>query len=239
MIETYEYKYPIQKGYENNKEDYTKKADTEKSEYSLYRAREAIRRIIMTNVTEYTKLVTLTYAEANFDYKKLSDDLMVFFKYLKRKGYTSPYLYITENQKERGQREGNEGSLHAHILFFTDVYIPFKTLKDSWLYGSVDVHKLKDVKHLGAYVCKYLTKANLKGNIRAYRTSKGLKKPLEIEQGPQELAPLEVPKTYIQCMYKHYTIDKTISKEGGREIRIENEITYTQYKKVSPFISEN
>lgn len=147
---------------------------------NLARARKSVRQIVLTNQTEYTKFFTLTYANTQLDYDSVTHDFKMFIKNLKRKGFDNlPYLYVIEHQKERGKKEGNEGSLHIHCLIFTDKYIPYSIVKHCWgKRGSVDVQAIKDIRNLGAYVCKYITKDGYVGsNKKMFHTSRGLKRP--------------------------------------------------------------
>lgn len=110
---------------------------------------------------------------------------------MKREGFELRYLYVLERQKERGEKEGNEGSIHAHIIIFNDEYIPFEVINKHWD-GVTDVHMLdglrmengknkEKITDAGAYICKYITKeANLEWGSRCFSCSKGLKKSAEI-----------------------------------------------------------
>lgn len=151
---------------------------TEKLDYNLIRARQDIRRVIWCNQTKYSKFVTLTYGDTNLDYDKLLYDFKQFIKKLRRRGYNCPYVWVSEHQKERGIKEGNDGSLHVHAVLFTDEYIANNVISECWGLGFTKINSIKHVKNLAAYVCKYLTKEEFNlYNKHSYHISRGLKKP--------------------------------------------------------------
>ena len=185
IVELYFYKVPIKCG--KKKENNNKKIDVEednidneidKRSDNLLRARQNIRRIIWSNQSKYTKFITLTYAETVLDVNTVRYDISKFVKNMKNKGYDMKYLYVLEHQKERGKKEGNEGSLHVHMVLFIDKYIPFEDLNKSWNKGQTDIQAIEDIKNLGAYVCKYITKDNISDfGKRCYSCSLGLDRP--------------------------------------------------------------
>lgn len=148
---------------------------------NLYRARQTVRRLVWANNTKkYTKFVTLTYAKAEFDMKRVKHDVKMFVKYLRRAGYEMNYLYVLEHQKKRGEKEGNEGSLHIHMLIFNDKKMPLSLLNKAWPHGSTDISALKDVDNIGAYVSKYITKESCaEFGSHVYGVSRGLKRAAE------------------------------------------------------------
>lgn len=182
-VELIEYSSPVKCGVERGFVQKRKSVDDldgteEKREDNLYRARQSIRRLIWSNLGRFTKFLTLTYKVTCLDVSKVRKDLAAFFKGMKRAGYNLKYLYVLEHQKERGEKEGNEGSLHVHIVLFNDAYIPWQVIKRYWKHGSIDIHPLRQVKNVGAYVCKYITKENLADfGSHTYACSKGLKQP--------------------------------------------------------------
>ena len=161
VVEYYRYLKPLsveprEYDIEKNKEKSEGKRDR-----NLYRARADLRRAIWCNQTKYTKFVTLTYKDSELDQDNVIYDFKQFIKKLRRRDYNVPYVYVTEHQKKRGIKEGNAGSLHIHTLLFTDEFISADIINACWGLGNTDIHSLKDVNNLGAYVCKYLTKENL------------------------------------------------------------------------------
>lgn len=153
-------------------------AELRKREDNLLRARQNVRRIIWSNQGAYTKFVTLTYAQSEFTIEQVRRNITTFVQSMRRKGYDMKYLYVLEHQTERGIKEGNDGSLHIHMLIFIDKYIPYEDLNKCWKKGSTDIQAIENINNLGAYVCKYITKETFAefGN-HCYERSQNLKKP--------------------------------------------------------------
>lgn len=177
-VEYIRYVTPISLEKRNHKVNKNKDKFEGKRFDNLSRARQTIRHLIWCNQGQYTKFVTLTYANAEFDIDKADYDFKQFIKKLRRRGYECPYLWISEHQKERGLKEGNEGSLHIHAVIFTDKYIPYDDINKCWGLGNTDIHSIKSIRNLGAYVCKYLTKEEFEQyHKHSYHVSRGLKRP--------------------------------------------------------------
>lgn len=183
IVEVIEYSSPVPCCFERETKIERKEQNTEeiqKREDNLYRARKNIRHIIWSNQTKYTKFVTLTYAETVLDTKKVQRDITTFVQSMRRMDYDMKYLYVLENQRARGEKEGNDGCLHVHMLIFLDKYIKLEDLNKAWKHGQTDIQVIDDIQNLGAYVCKYITKDNMaKYGKRTYACSKGLKRPTE------------------------------------------------------------
>ena len=178
VIEYYRYLKPL--NVEPREHDIEKNRETSegKRDRNLYRARADLRRAIWCNQTKYTKFVTLTYKDTELDQDNVIYDYKQFIKKLRRREFIVPYVYVTEHQKKRGIKEGNAGSLHIHSLLFTDEFISADIINTCWGLGNTDIHSLKDVNNLGAYVCKYLTKEEFDlYHKHSYHLSRGLKKP--------------------------------------------------------------
>lgn len=181
IVEMYFYKVPIVCG-NKRKHEITKNSreEQEKRNDNLYRARQNIRRIVWSNQSKYTKFVTLTYAKTTLDIKKVRRDITTFVQGMRRCGYDMKYLYVLENQKERGKKENNNGCIHVHMLLFIDKYIPKQDLEKCWKHGYIGIEKIDNVRNLGAYVCKYITKDNLaEFGKRCYSCSIGLDRPCD------------------------------------------------------------
>ena len=179
VVEMYFYKIPIKCG-NKRKHEIIKDSceEKEKREDNLYRARQNIRRIVWSNQGKYTKFVTLTYKQTVLDVKKVRRDITTFVQSMRRCGYDMKYLYVLENQKERGKIENNNGCIHVHMLLFIDKYIPKQDLEKCWKHGFIGIEKIDNVRNLGAYVCKYITKQNLADfGKRCYSCSIGLDRP--------------------------------------------------------------
>ena len=199
-VEIYDYKNPINVEFDRDYEIERGSGADEDGELvkrldSLYRARKTVRQIVWANLTRYTKLLTLTYAETMLDVQQFRRDFATFLKSMSRQGYKLQYIYVLERQLERGKREGNEGTIHAHLIVFNEEKIPLRVIKNAWKHGRTEVHILnglrvqgKDgqynraeaVENAGAYICKYISKeANLEWGSRCYNCSVGLKRPFE------------------------------------------------------------
>lgn len=190
-VEHYKYINPILCGYARpyNIERHEELGD--KRTANLTRAQRSVRQLIWANIGKYTKFLTLTYKETVLDYETFRYNFLAFRKAMVREGYKLKYLYVLERQKERGEKEGNSGCLHCHLVIFNEEYIPYQIIKKAWHYGSIDIHVLQGcryqdgvetsekIRDLAAYVSKYITKdtVSLPGN-RCFSTSVGLNKPV-------------------------------------------------------------
>lgn len=183
VVEVYTYSVPITCGRERQFEivrNPDREEGGEKRKDNLYRARMNVRRLIWANQGKFTKFVTLTYADTILDSSRVKEDVHVFVQAMNRKGYPLKYLYVLEHQRERGEKEGNEGCLHVHMVVFVDRFIPLDILRACWKHGFVGIEKIDDVRNLGAYVCKYITKDNLQElGKRVYSCSLGLERSKE------------------------------------------------------------
>ena len=185
IVEVYEYSSPILCGNERKYEVVHRDREVVDDEYAkrddnLFRSRQTLRRIIWANKGRYTKFITLTYAQTVLDIRQVQRDITTFVQFLRRKGYKMDYVYVLENQKERGEKEGNEGCLHVHMLVFNDQKLPLDLLNKAWSHGYTDISSVRRIKDLGAYICKYITKdaATVFGR-HVYGCSRGLKRPTE------------------------------------------------------------
>ena len=184
-VEVREYRVPIlcDTGGEGSKKGFKKPSDdSQKRADNLFRARALIRDIIWANEGEYTKFVTLTYAKPCLDVDKCRNDIKNFNRSMRRMGYDMRYLYVLEHQRKRGEKEGNEGSLHVHMVLFVDQKVFLDDLRKAWPHcPHPDVKQVRKIKNLGAYVCKYLTKDNLaEFGRRSFNCSVGLDRPREV-----------------------------------------------------------
>ena len=160
---------------------------------NLKRARDTVAQIVYTNLTPNTKFLTLTSAKTVLDVPVFQRMLQTFFQAMKRKGFDLDYIYVYERQKRRGQKEGNAGCLHVHIIVFNNEYIPMDVLTKCWPHGSIDIKILNGlrcknnkktnelIRNPASYVCKYITKESVaEWNEKVFRCSKGIKRPVVI-----------------------------------------------------------
>lgn len=153
-----------------------------KSNYSISRSRDNLFNTIQTNLTQYSKLLTLTTRQTTLD----RQTFLKYFKRFQTRFKTKfkidlKYIGILERQKKRGQLENNAGSLHIHMIIFVDDYLPFQKLKEIWTdIGSLDIKKVQN-KDLAIYLAKYLTKDKTNSIHQTFEKtifkSKNLKKP--------------------------------------------------------------
>lgn len=186
IIEFYDYEENILEGFDikehhdcgrnHEAKEEDKKTNREKV---LNRARRDLRRLVNTNIKDYSKFITLTFADniqdfevANYEFKKFRQRLE---RYLKRK---IEYVCVPEFQKR--------GAIHFHVVMFNVPYIKHKDLSDLWSNGFVRINRIDSVDNVGAYICKYMSKdfdtdERLKGK-KCYFTSRKLDKPVEIKE---------------------------------------------------------
>ena len=152
----------------------------DRREDNLYRSRKRLRELIWANEVPFMKFVTLTYAETCLEVKKVRRDITTFVQAMRRNDYEMKYVYVLENQIERGKREGNDGCLHVHMLIFNSAYLDFNLLNKCWKHGQTDIKATEHVENAGAYVCKYITKQGVRAfGQQVYGCSNGLKRPIE------------------------------------------------------------
>lgn len=140
----------------------------------LNRARRDLRRLVNTNIKDFSKFVTLTFAEnvqdfetANYEFKKFRQRLERFLK------LKIQYVCVPEFQKR--------GAIHFHVVMFNVPYIKHSDLSELWNNGFVKINRIDNVTNVGAYICKYMSKDfdsedRLKGK-KCYFASRRLDKP--------------------------------------------------------------
>lgn len=177
----YQYDITLHHDYERKEETMKKGQRKEgiKSTKSINRVKDNLVLTIQANITEYSKFLTLTTAKPCLDRDQFLQYFKIFKIYFKRQfGYSLSYVGVLERQKKRGKKEGNEGSIHAHLVVFNKKKLDFKKLKKCWKFGSVDIKKIDSVDNLGVYMAKYLTKDNLdEFNKKLILKSRKLKNP--------------------------------------------------------------
>lgn len=238
-LEKYSYSVPIMCDYER---EHTPKRDSENAENgkrddSLSRARQTVRRIIWQNMTPHTKFLTLTCEDICLDKKVFMRRLTTFFQAMSRQGYDLRYLYVLERQLERGRKEGNAGTIHAHIVVFNDEKIPLKVLKKAWKHGRTEIHILNELRYkktqdgykrgekvndVGAYVSKYITKeAELEWGARCFNCSVGLDRPIEFSlkaYGAPDIGYLHDPEDPYFIMEQEFTKMTQFTFRGSKMV---------------------
>jgi hypothetical protein len=211
VVEIYEYEDGNLYDYERKKTTIRGKVEPEewngKLESNLRRARQMLRRTIWANMNHYSKFMTLTYAENMKDYEQFKKDWQRFIKNLKNHGIVLKYLYVLEYQKR--------GAIHAHVVVFNDEIIPIEAIENAWRKGFVKINRIKDVKNLGAYVCKYLTKESMSSyGSHSYHVSRGLEKPAEIKIDLDHVEAVEAYKSGVCVTFQNTYIIPLINSEG-------------------------
>jgi len=158
---------------------YEKSLDGLKRVSSLQRAKQNLFLTIASNVTKYSKFITLTTATTTLDRDVFLNMFNQFRKNFQRIfGYPLKYIGVLERQKLRGIKENNEGSWHIHLVVFNSQKLHYEKLKLAWFsYGSIDIKLLRHYTHIPVYLMKYLTKEHVEFHKKTILKSHDLKKP--------------------------------------------------------------
>lgn len=157
-------------------------------ESSIFRAKGNLKKLINANAWQWFDengkvfipiFLTLTFAEnvtdtkiANYEFTKFIQRFN--YEIIHKKSYLQ-YSVVIEFQKR--------GAVHYHLVFYN---LPFiKDLKNKlikiWGNGFTNYRKIKNIKNVGSYMCKYMTKeldgTKLYGQ-KCYFSSRGLHKPV-------------------------------------------------------------
>lgn len=236
--QVYDYDKPLRVNYGTNRKDYTKNQVIEalndkQLNKSLNRTRNNIKNLIDCNVNQFSKFITLTYAKTELNRDKVLHDLNLFtkrFKYYYKENLR--YVGVLEHQKERGKKEGNEGSYHFHLIVFNDLKIDLNLLDTKiWKYGSCNTRKVDSSDNLGRYLMKYITKEVYINdrllNKKSLFNSQGLKRP-QIEYIHGVNYTLKSIEAFEECTYKK-DYDMFIINDKTGEV-IENKCQLKEYK---------
>lgn len=179
IIQVYVYSNMIRNTYQIERENYQKALIGLKDEASIRRAKTQLFNLIASNVTKYSKFMTLTTRQTTLDRNKFLTMFNQFRKNFKRNfGYNLKYVAVIERQKKRGIKENNLGSYHMHLIVFNESKLDFKYLKKSWsTYGSIDIKILREFTHIPVYLMKYLSKEIVMHNDKSILVSHHLKQP--------------------------------------------------------------
>lgn len=132
--------------------------------------------------------VTLTYATAQLDRRQAVKDVQRFIREMQREyGKVEPLTYhgVLERQKERGLKEGNAGSWHAHFVFYNLGYNLRCMIHTLWGLGHTSITRKKygyEAAKQAAYLSKYFVKdaGEVKKGEKLYFYSHHLLKPEEV-----------------------------------------------------------
>lgn len=231
IVEIYDYDKEILEGYKDTKKSSNGRSvvasdeDKQKNREKVYsRAKRDVRRLINCNIGEYSKFVTLTFAENETDIKKANYEFKKFKQRLEGYlGYKLQYLTVIEFQKR--------GAIHYHCLMFNAPYVPNKKLNEIWGNGFVKINKIDKVDNVGAYVCKYMTKSNDSRltEEKMWFRSRGLEVPVEVKEKEKvEALRKALPSENItyantfdndfnKTSYTQYNINRKISEDKCTE----------------------
>lgn len=206
FLEHYEYKAPYVKGMprEWRPEPLNRclKPQMEITEANVSRARTRIRRLVNSN-SELNNFLTLTYNRSMTDFEGSNLFFENFIKRVRRIMPDFKYLAVPEFQKDNdyyGRPKPHGGNIHYHLLcnwplpeFSKNPQIAElemqafeKDFEDKiWLGGFCDFREITNIDNVGAYVCKYLGKANFDKRFfgkKKFFYSRNLVKPLVVDK---------------------------------------------------------
>jgi hypothetical protein len=230
VIHYYTYSRTMFKG-KTGKTNYSKSKYGEKNEYSIRRSKSNLFLTVSSNITPYSKFMTLTTRRTTLE----RDDILIMFNQF-RKNFMRifntklKYVGVLERQKKRGLKENNEGSWHIHLIVFNDEKLVFVKLKQAWTsFGSIDIKAIKHYTHIPVYLMKYLTKETIGLNKKSIIKSQGLKKE-EIIYHHDIIIPEDLPNTY----HDYYVMpDDTIVWFYEKKI---NRILHLENNYIQPFV---
>ena len=165
--------------------------EKDRLETSINRAKANVRRLVNSNAHKWVNsdgqsylpiFITLTFKNDIKDLKYASDCFKTAIQRLNyfvsggSKKHILHYIAITEFQDKN-----RDGVIHYHVLFFNLPFIKqiYDEIKRIWRHGNVNVKSVRQVKNLGYYMVKYMSKNLTDGRLKGrkkYFSSKGLKK---------------------------------------------------------------
>ena len=194
---------------------------------SNIRARNNIRRLALSNFSgKESKFITFTFHENVQDLEEANTYFTKFIRslknYTKKKNDNEKLTYLAAIEFQE------RGAVHYHMICNgLPKYPNYKEIIDLWRKankgkgGSVKVEDIRHVDNVGAYIVKYMTKADADERLvgkKMYQCSQGLDKPLEIagekaEELIKELG-LEGKKIVYQNEYQDkHTLGKVTYQE--------------------------
>lgn len=141
---------------------------------SNIRARNELRRLALTNFSNKSKFITLTFKENMTDLAESNKLFKAFIRDLRKKQSDLKYIAVIEFQKR--------GAIHYHLLCNLK-YIKAKVLEETWGHGFIKINRINHVDNIGAYVIKYMTKEDADPRLvgkKMYQTSQKLERPKEL-----------------------------------------------------------
>lgn len=187
----------VQVTFKQVRDNYAKSKEGQKSDRSLWRAREKIYQLVEGNIGRTGKkpiFFTLTQADQEKDLKISNAKIKALMRRLKFfLGYSPSYIIVPEFHKS--------GAIHYHGVFFNLPFVHVEKFRyDLWKEGYVDLQLPKKIRSVARYLAKYLTKdtlLNLPKNEKSYFCSRDLLRPITdyTDQKPQDIIkPLEISR---------------------------------------------
>ncbi|MDN9012875.1 rolling circle replication-associated protein [Brevibacillus laterosporus] len=169
----------LDKVIDNEKDKMDKSLDSRAR--SNKRARREVINLVNANFNRHSKFITLTYEENMQDVEEARKHFDIFIKRMRRKYGGFKYIVVMEFQER--------GAVHYHMM--SDLpYVPKKTLGEIWGHGYVKINAIDHVDNVGAYISKYMTKAEADIRMikkKCYTTSRNMTKPIVLTN-PWEIA---------------------------------------------------
>lgn len=171
FIEVYEYSKPYWVGFPRYRANFVrfKRSKSQAEQESIRddnvrRTRQQIRRLVNSN-SDMNKFLTLTFREefVAVDLETANRYFNLFIKRLTRLYPKLKYIAIPEFQSDyyfrSGVKKAYGGAVHYHLLLNLP-FVPVSEIESVWSYGFVKLNRIDNIDNVGAYVCKYLGKAN-------------------------------------------------------------------------------
>ena len=138
---------------------FAEKEEHMRNRRSLRQIFRTLRQLIATNFKggDSELFLTLTYAVQHNDPERIHTDLKKFWLRLKYKYPALKYIAIVEPHAS--------GMFHVHMLLAdttgAPLFIPWEELKETWGLGAIEIDRLEDIDHMGAYFIAYFSNLEL------------------------------------------------------------------------------
>lgn len=193
-------------------------------EDNVRRTRIKIRRLVNCN-QDLVKFMTLTFGTEVMSLDLANSKFKTFIQRLKVRYPNFKYLCVPEFMKN--------GRVHYHLLCNIP-YIDNLQLTNIWGNGFTFIRRIDNIDNLGAYICKYLGKANF--DPRYFQHNKffysyNLLRPIIIDTYKQVIHILTILYTKIYKQITHYYNFEFYSKYLGniiyKQFRLKTLIKFT------------
>lgn len=166
---------------------------------SNIRARNELRRLALSNFNNKSKFLTLTFKENMDNLTETNALFKGFMRKLRKEQKDLKYLAVIEFQKR--------GAVHYHLLCNLK-YMRVNKIRAHWRdivgEGNIDLQRIDHVDNIGAYVIKYMTKADADPRLigkKMYQTSRNLEKPRELVGAEAEFLYQQMKKEKRKMVY--------------------------------------